>query len=272
MKRPIFAANWKMNHGPSDARAFLNTFLHYYPRNRERERTVMFFPPALTLTAVAEALKDRPDILVGVQNIYHEDKGAFTGENSAPIARDAGARLVLVGHSERRHVFGETDEETAKKCAAAFRAGLTPMLCVGEKLEERERGETEAVVLRQLRAGLGSLEAERVANVLVAYEPVWAIGTGKTATPEDASAVHKVIRAALREIAAERGIAIPILYGGSVNRGNAVALLAAPEVDGVLVGGASLDADAWSSIVRSEAPSAPRPRALTPHGGLDQSR
>ena len=106
MKRPIFAANWKMNHGPSDARAFLNTFLHYYPRNRERERTVMFFPPALTLTAVAEALKDRPDILVGVQNIYHEDKGAFTGENSAPIARDAGARLVLVGHSERRHVFG----------------------------------------------------------------------------------------------------------------------------------------------------------------------
>ncbi|MFL5575436.1 MAG: triose-phosphate isomerase [Gemmatimonadaceae bacterium] len=271
MRRPIFAANWKMNHGPSDARAFLNTFLHYFPRNRERDRTVMFFPPALTLHAVVEQLRDRPDILIGVQNIYHEDKGAFTGENSAPIARDAGARFVLVGHSERRHVFGETEEETAKKCAAAFRAGLTPMLCVGEKLEERERGETGAVVLRQLRAGLSLLEHDRVANVLVAYEPVWAIGTGKTATPEDASAVHRVIRAALRELAGERGAVIPILYGGSVNRGNAQAILAAPEVDGVLVGGASLDADAWSSIVRSEAPGAPRTRSLTP-GGLDQMR
>src|SRR4051794_33047066 len=271
MRRPIFAANWKMNHGPSDARAFLGSFLHYYPRQRERDRTVIFFPPALTLPAVAEALRDRPDILVGVQNIHHEDKGAFTGENSAPIARDAGARLVLVGHSERRHLFGETDEETAKKCAAAFRAGLTPMLCVGETLAERERGETEAVVLRQLRAGLAQVEHEKLGTVLVAYEPVWAIGTGKTATPEDASAVHKVLRAALRELAGERGVAIPILYGGSVNRGNAQALLAAPEVDGVLVGGASLDADAWSSIVRSEAPSAPRPRSLTP-GTLDQAR
>ena len=251
MKRPVFAANWKMNHGPSDARAFLRTFLDYYPRGRERDRTVMFFPPAITLSTTVEMLRDRPDVLVGVQNIYHEDKGAFTGENSASMARDAGARLVLVGHSERRHLFGETDEETAKKCAAAVRAGLTPMLCVGETLEQRERGETEAVVLRQLRAGLASLEAERVATSLVAYEPVWAIGTGKTATPEDATTVHKVIRGALRELAGERGIAIPILYGGSVNRGNAASLLAAADVDGLLVGGASLDAEGWASIVRS---------------------
>jgi triosephosphate isomerase len=251
VKRPVFAANWKMNHGPSDARAFLRTFLDYYPRGRERDRTVMFFPPALTLPAVVETLRDRSDILVGVQNIYHEDKGAYTGENSAGIARDAGARLVLVGHSERRHIFGETDAETAKKCAAAVRAGLTPMLCVGEKLEERERGETEAVVLRQLRAGLASMEPDRIATALIAYEPVWAIGTGKTATPDDAAAVHKVIRAALRELAGERGIAIPILYGGSVNRSNAPALLAAQNVDGLLVGGASLDAESWASIVRS---------------------
>jgi triosephosphate isomerase len=251
VKRPVFAANWKMNHGPSDARAFLRTFLDYYPRGRERDRTVMFFPPALTLPAVVDALRDRSDILVGVQNIYHEDKGAFTGENSAGIARDAGARLVLVGHSERRHVFGETDEETAKKCAAAVRAGLTPMLCVGEKLEERERGQTEAVVLRQLRAGLASLEPDKVATSLIAYEPVWAIGTGKTATPDDAATVHKVIRAALRDLSGDRGMAIPILYGGSVNRGNAASLLAAGDVDGLLVGGASLDADAWASIVRS---------------------
>ena len=269
MKRPVFAANWKMNHGPSDARAFMRHFLDYYPRGRERNRTVIFFPPALALHAVVESLKDRTDILLGVQNIHHEDKGAFTGENSAPIARDAGARLVLVGHSERRHVFGESDEETAKKCAAAVRAGLTPMLCVGETLEQRERNETEAVVLRQLRAGLALLEAEKVATSLVAYEPVWAIGTGRNATPEDASAVHRVLRGALRALAGERSIAIPILYGGSVNRGNAAALLAAPEVDGVLVGGASLDADAWSSIVRSE-PTRPVPAVPAAPPPLDR--
>ena len=267
MKRPVFAANWKMNHGPSDARAFLRTFLDYYPRGRERNRTVIFFPPALALSAVVETLRDRNDILVGVQNVHYADKGAFTGENSAPIARDAGARLVLVGHSERRHVFGESDDDAAKKCAASVRAGLTPMLCVGETLEQRERGETEDVVLRQLRAGLSQLEADRIATALVAYEPVWAIGTGRNATPEDAAAVHRVLRGALRSLAGERGTAIPILYGGSVNRGNVASLLAAPEVDGVLVGGASLDADAWSSIVRSEPA---RASAAVPGAPLDQ--
>ena len=141
---------------------------------------------------------ERPDILVGVQNIHWEDQGAFTGESSAAMARDAGARVVLVGHSERRHVFGETDEQTALKCAAAARAGLQPMLCVGETLEEREAGQTEAVVLRQLRAGLASLTPAQLGTIAVAYEPVWAIGTGRTATPEDAAAVHRVLRTALR--------------------------------------------------------------------------
>ena len=142
MRRPVLAANWKMNHGPSDARAFMRTFLARY--TRRADRTVIIFPPAPTLPSVAEATKERPDILVGVQNIHWEDKGAFTGEISAPIARDAGARFVLVGHSERRHVFGETDDETRKKCGAALRAGMKPMLCVGERLEERRAGETES--------------------------------------------------------------------------------------------------------------------------------
>ena len=256
MKRPVFAANWKMNHGPTDARDFMRKFLAHYPKRGDR--SVIIFPPAMTLPAVKEAISERSDIVLGVQNIHWEDKGAFTGETSASIARDAGARIVLVGHSERRHVFGETDDDTNRKCQAAARAGLTPMLCVGETLEERERGETEVVVLRQLKAGIDGLDAAAVANMLIAYEPVWAIGTGKNATPEDATTVHQAIRAALRDVAPEKASAIPILYGGSVNRGNAASLVTAPEVDGVLVGGASLDADGWGSIVTSG------PRSGTP--------
>jgi triosephosphate isomerase (TIM) len=249
MKRPIFAANWKMNHGPTDARQFMRAFLAHYPR--QHDRSVLFFPPALTLFAVAEAARERPDIVLGVQNIYFEDKGAFTGENSAAMARDAGARVVLVGHSERRHLFGESDEDTRKKCAAVFRAGLTPMLCVGEQLDERERGEAEAVVLRQLRAATAGLEQHQIAKMLFAYEPVWAIGTGRTATPADASTMHAVIRQALHAMVADQAKVIPVLYGGSVNRANAPQLVTARNVDGLLVGGASLDADAWGAIVRA---------------------
>jgi len=249
MRKPVLAANWKMNHGPSDGRAFMRTFLVRYARRTDR--SVILFPPAVTLPAMVEATKERPDILLGIQNIHWEDKGAFTGEISAPIARDAGARFVLVGHSERRHVFGEKDDETRRKCAAAARAGLRPMLCVGEKLEERRGGETEGVVLRQLRAGIADLDPAHMAQMLIAYEPVWAIGTGQTAEPQDASAVHAVIRAALKQLAADRASEIPILYGGSVNTGNAPALLAAPEVDGLLVGGASLDPEGWATIARS---------------------
>ena len=249
MKRPILAANWKMNHGPTDAREFLRAFLAHYPR--QHDRTALFFPPALTLHAVAEATRERPDIVTGVQNIHWEDKGAYTGEVSASMARDAGARVVLVGHSERRHLFGETDEQSGKKCAAAVRAGLTPMLCVGETLEQRERGETEAVVLRQFKAGVAGLSAAQVSDMLLAYEPVWAIGTGKTATPDDASAVHVVIRNALKVVVEDEAGSVPILYGGSVNRGNAKLLLSAPEIAGLLVGGASLDPGGWAAIART---------------------
>lgn len=249
MKHPIFAANWKMNHAAADAKAFLNTFLAHYPR--QQDRTVIFFPPALTLHVVHTAVADRADLGVGVQNIHWEDKGAYTGENSASIARAAGARYVLVGHSERRHIFGETDEETSKKTAAAVRAGLSPMICVGETLAQREAGETTAVVIRQLRAAVALVEKHDVVGSLVAYEPVWAIGTGKTATPADAATVHQAIRAELKSLTGDRGGALPILYGGSVSRGNAASLLAAADVDGLLVGGASLDAEGWVGIVRA---------------------
>ena len=249
MRKPVLAANWKMNHGPSDARAFMRTFLARYARRSDR--SVILFPSAVTLSEVVAAIRERPDILLGIQNIHWEDKGAFTGEISAPMARDAGARFVLVGHSERRHVFGEKDDETRRKCAAAARAGLRPMLCVGERLEERRAGETESVVLRQLHAGVADLDPAHMAQMLIAYEPVWAIGTGQTAEPRDASAVHVLIRGALKRLAADRANEIPILYGGSVNTGNAQALLAAPEIDGLLVGGASLDAEGWATIART---------------------
>jgi len=249
MQRPIFAANWKMHHGPSDARAFMRSFLAHSARRTDRQ--VLFFPPAVSVTTVLEMIRERHDILVGVQNIHWEDKGAFTGELSAAMARDAGATVALVGHSERRHVFGETDEQTGKKVGAAVRAGLVPMLCIGETLSEREAGATEAVVIRQLRAGITEIDAPQVLGMLIAYEPVWAIGTGKTATPADAQAIHAVIRAELTAMLGERARAIPILYGGSVNRGNARSLLDGEDVDGLLVGGASLEAEGWSSIVRT---------------------
>jgi triosephosphate isomerase len=249
VRKPVFAANWKMNHGPSDAKAFLRTFLAHY--TRRADRTVAFFPPAVTLPAVVETLRDRPDIVIGVQNIHWEDKGPFTGEIAASLARDAGARLALVGHSERRHLFGETDEQSGRKVAAAVRAGLTPLLCVGETLAERERGEAELVVLRQLEEGLKHIDAAHASNAVIAYEPVWAIGTGRNATPEDASAMHEVVRKKLRALVGERAPAMSILYGGSVNRGNVASLLKAQDVDGVLVGGASLDAEGWATIVRA---------------------
>ena len=249
MIAPIFAANWKMNNGPTTAREFMLSFCSQYPR--QNDRTIVFFPPALSLHAVAAAMGDRRDILLGVQNVHWEDQGAFTGELSVPLARDAGARLVLLGHSERRHVFGETDEECALKCAAVERGGLTPMLCVGETLDERDAGAAEDTVTRQLRAGLSRMTQLQHRPITIAYEPVWAIGTGRNATPEDAAAMHAVIRAQLDDLCGDRSRATSILYGGSVNPGNAASLLAAPGVNGLLVGGACLDQGKWLAITRA---------------------
>src|SRR5215212_4346379 len=197
-RKRVLAANWKMNHGPTAASAFLESFLDRYVSHDDR--TVILFPSALAFSAARTAAAARPDVRLGVQNIHSAEKGAFTGETSASIARDAGAQYVLVGHSERRHVFGETDAQTAEKVSRAAREGLVPVLCVGEKIEEREAGQTNAVVIRQLRAALGRLPSSTTGRALIAYEPVWAIGTGRTATPEDASSAHRAIRAELRAL------------------------------------------------------------------------
>ncbi len=247
--RPVLAANWKMHHGPTAAGAFMQSFLAgYTPR---ADRTVIVFPSALALAGVAAAASSRRDILVGAQNIHWAEKGAFTGEISAEMAKDAGAGIILVGHSERRHVFGETDAQSAKKCVAATRVGLPFMLCVGEKIEQREAGETASVVSRQLREGLSHVPNLISADFLLAYEPVWAIGTGLTATPTDASAIHTLLRSELSAMIGTRSDEIPILYGGSVSVANARALLAAPEIDGLLVGGASLEPSSWTKIAEA---------------------
>ena len=195
----------------------------------------------------AETVRGRARIRVGIQNVHWEEQGAFTGETSVSMAAEAGATAALVGHSERRHVFGETDAETGLKVRALLDGGLTPMLCVGERLEEREREETLDVVLRQLRV-LHGLDADEIARVRVAYEPVWAIGTGRNATPEDAATVHAAIRAELVRLGMPVEAA-HVLYGGSVKPDNVGSLVAQAEIDGVLVGGASLDPDSWQRIV-----------------------
>jgi len=245
-RTPIFAANWKMNHGPTAAAGFISQFVQRYARHTDRD--VVFFPSALAFGAAYAAGQSTPGIAFGVQNVHSADKGAFTGENSAPIAKDAGAQYVLVGHSERRHVFGESDEQCADKCAAAERAGLIPLLCVGETLAERERGETHDVVVRQLTSGLSKLAQRDITTSVIAYEPVWAIGTGRNATPADAGETHTVLRTALSGLIGDRAQQVRLLYGGSVTPANVADLLEAPNVDGVLVGGASLEVDSWLSI------------------------
>jgi triosephosphate isomerase len=241
----IFAANWKMHIAPAEARAFAAQFLS---TTRPVEgRALWFFPPAVSLEAAAQAFQGRADIHVGAQDVHWEPKGAFTGAISVPLALGAGATGALVGHSERRHIFGESDAETGRKVRVLLASGASAMLCVGEKLAEREAGETESVCLRQLRAGLEGVAADLWSRVLIAYEPVWAIGTGRNATPTDAATVHRAIRAELGRLGAPAGI--PILYGGSVNKANVQALLAERQVEGVLVGGASLDAAGWAEIV-----------------------
>ncbi len=242
----VIAGNWKMNHGPSGTRAF---FAGLRLPEGAGAHEILVFPPALSL-AVAVSTPDRDRrVQLGVQNIHWEESGAFTGEISAGMAQEAGAGFALIGHSERRHLFGETDEDVARKIRASRRHRLIPVVCVGETLDERRAGRVDEVILGQLDAALGALEASRE-RFLLAYEPVWAIGTGETATPADASAAHRTLRARLDErIGPARATRVPILYGGSVKPDNAAELLDAPEVDGVLVGGASLDPASFAALV-----------------------
>lgn len=244
----VIAGNWKMHLGPAQARAFFDA-LSLDGVGSEHELIV--FPSAVAIEAAVEASTAAGRrVGVGVQNVYWKDEGAFTGETSAPMAVEAGAGFALVGHSERRHVFGESDADTARKVEAAGRHGLVPVLCVGETLDERRAGRVEEVVLRQLDAALSALQATQ-GRFLVAYEPVWAIGTGETATPADASAAHGTVRARLFDALGGAAAGVPLLYGGSVKPENAAELLAAADVDGVLVGGASLDPVSFASIARA---------------------
>ena len=249
---PVVAGNWKMNLDPDEVRNFFQNFRPSFPSGEAPQ--ILVFPSFVSLFAALVSLPKVPEVGVGVQNIHWKQSGAYTGEVSASMARAAGATHTLVGHSERRHVFGETDEEVALKVGAALAAGVVPVICVGEKLEERRAGRLEDVILSQLDWVLPILSEAESARVLLAYEPVWAIGTGETATPEDASQAHSVLRGRLVEaLGGDRGEGIPILYGGSVKPDNAAELLGAPHVGGVLVGGASLDPASFSRIAEAGA-------------------
>src|SRR5215216_3909150 len=234
-----------MNHGPAETRAFAERFLAL--TTPVEGRRLWFFPAAVSIGALSESMKGRRDVEIGAQNVHWEPKGAYTGGISIPMVTEVGARLTLVGHSERRHLFGETDEQVARKTRAALAAGITPLVCVGETLAERDGGRTEPVILRQTGAVLAALPATDWDRVVLAYEPVWAIGTGKNATPDDAAQVHELIRMAL----SRKGInaRVPILYGGSVNPENVASLLTRPQLDGVLVGGASLTPEGWAEVI-----------------------
>jgi len=244
----VIAGNWKMHHGPSATRAFFADLdLRAVPGKHE----VILFPPTVSLCDAVDVAPDR--VGIGVQNVHWEDEGAYTGETSARMAREVGAGFALIGHSERRHLFGETDDDVRRKVEAAIRHDLVPVVCVGETLEERRAGRVDEVIARQLGAALPAL-THGGARFLLAYEPVWAIGTGETATPEDAAAAHATLRGCLEDGVGVAGAPkVPILYGGSVKPDNAADLLAASDVDGVLVGGASLSPVSFSAIAAAAA-------------------
>jgi triosephosphate isomerase len=252
----IVAANWKM-HAPDPA-VWLAAFDQAFPRERRPASglRIVLFPPFPLLQAAARALASRDDVELGAQNSHWEAEGAFTGEVSPPMIAAAGGRWVLVGHSERRQLFGETDETCRRKVRAALEHGLRPLLCVGETSEEREAGRARAVVLSQLTRAADGLDRDGYRRLAIAYEPVWAIGTGRTAAPRDAQEMHAAVREALaRIVSAEVARAIPVLYGGSVKPDNASELLTRPDVDGALVGGASLDPVSFAQIVAAGAES-----------------
>jgi triosephosphate isomerase (TIM) len=245
---PLLAGNWKM-HGTIPEAVQLAKAVVDGVRD-VTDRDVLVAPSFPALAPVAACLAGSR-VLLSAQNMHWEDKGAFTGEVSGPMLTAAGCTHVIVGHSERRQLFGDTDEWVARKVAAALRCRLTPVMCVGETLQEREANETWAVIDRQTRAGLYGLDSTAIARVVVAYEPVWAIGTGQVATPEQAQEVHASIRALLGELAGPAVAAgIRILYGGSVKPDNVDALMRQPDLDGALVGGASLNAADFTRIVR----------------------
>lgn len=244
MRRKRVIANWKMN-GHS---AMVDQLLTPLPAEvKGLNSLVIVCPPAVYLQQANIALADS-GIRLGAQNLSEHEKGAYTGEISAMMLKDRGCSYVLVGHSERRTFYGETDSTVSRKMAAALREQLTPVLCIGESEQQREQGETEQVVTGQLNAVVAETGIEAFAKAVIAYEPVWAIGTGKTATPEQAQAVHEHIRQHIAALNEEIAAELPLLYGGSVNAANAAELFAMPDIDGGLIGGASLDLQAFTAI------------------------
>jgi triosephosphate isomerase len=249
MRTPFIAGNWKMNRTIGESLELVRALHYGLPWPGEVD--VVVAPPFTALRAVADFL-EKSYIGVAAQNLHWEDGGAFTGEISGAFLKDAGADYVIIGHSERRRLFGETDETVAKKIGAALRHALVPIACVGETLEEREAGRVAEVIERQVEGGLAALSASEAAGIVLAYEPVWAIGTGKTASPEQAQEVHAIVRGILaRRFGAEAAGLIRILYGGSVTPSTSGQLLSQADVDGALVGGASLKAQDFMSIIKS---------------------
>ncbi|HEX3879305.1 MAG TPA: triose-phosphate isomerase [Bryobacteraceae bacterium] len=247
MRKPVMAGNWKMYKTPAETTAFFEKFLPLVAQASHCE--IVICPPYTDLQAAVAASKQSA-VQIGAQNVAWAKEGAFTGEISGAMISQTGATHTLVGHSERRQYFGETDETVLKRTRAALEAGLTPIVCVGERLEEREGGRTESVLANQCACGIAELAEAEFAKIVIAYEPVWAIGTGKTATPEIAADAHRCIRRQiLHRFGKDAAATVRILYGGSVKPDNARSLMAQPEIDGVLVGGASLDASSFASIV-----------------------
>jgi triosephosphate isomerase len=247
MRRPVIAGNWKMFKTVAETRAFFAAFKPLVAASTHCD--IVIAPPFTALAAAAEAASGS-NIAISAQNMHWEKQGAFTGEIAAPMIVEAGCRYVILGHSERRHIFHETDEFIGKKVHAALEAGLTPILCVGETLEQRNKNETEAVLLRQFHGAVGALTPEQFSRILVAYEPVWAIGTGRTSTPEMAAEAHRFLRnESATRFTSERAAEMRILYGGSVKPDNIRGLMAQLEIDGALVGGASLEPSSFSAIV-----------------------
>ena len=244
----VIAGNWKMHMAPEEVRTFFSAF---EIDEMMADNEVLIFPPAISLLAAYKCENRDSRVQLGIQNVHWENSGAFTGEISAEMAASAGASYALVGHSERRQLFGETDEQVALKVAAVLRQDLIPVICVGETLEEREAGRVSEVILTQLDLALASIPDPEI-RFLIAYEPVWAIGTGKTATPKDAAGAHGTLRNRLEQaIGVTAAARTEILYGGSVKPSNATELLTAQDVDGVLVGGASVNPQSFAEITRA---------------------
>lgn len=248
MRKPIIAGNWKMNKTAGETKQLIAELIPLVKDVSDVD--VVVCPPFVNIETAAAALKGT-NIALGVQNMYFEESGAYTGEVAPGMLKEFGVKYVILGHSERRQYFGETDELVNKKAKAALKAGFTPIICVGEKLEERESGITNEIVCKQTKLALLGLSADEAAGVVIAYEPIWAIGTGKTATADDANATIGAIRNAVKE-AFSKDVAdkVRIQYGGSMKPSNASELMAKPEIDGGLIGGAALKAEDFSQIVK----------------------